>query len=294
MLVRGGATLFFVGCGLTHVHIAVHAITGNPAAHELFFHTIQLVGGWVFVYSAIRHLNIRVEPRERQQQLREIEKLQRLTLRDPLTGAWNRRYHDEALAREMDRFRRHGSPLSVAHVDLDDFKELNDAGGHALGDEVLRAFATTALGVLRPSDHVIRLGGDEFMLVFPQTARGEALSIIERLRAELAGAQMVGPFGIAISAGVASCPEDTTDADELAEIADRALYWAKDHGKNRCASAEELELAAQLPSQTPNRPAVPNREERSPRRFERDIAALLTHGSSERRPRRFGHRFLSH
>lgn len=243
LTVRAGGTLFFVGCGLTHVHIAVHAMGVQPALHEIGFHLLQLVGGWVFVFAAVRYLTITVEPREREEQIRKVEELERLSMRDPLTGAFNRRYLTETLEKEVSRQSRYGTPISVVYLDIDDFKAINDLGGHAYGDEVLRMVAATAGKVLRPTDSVTRLGGDEFVLLLPETDREDALATAERLRATLAAVGMGRDLGIPASFGVASCPEDADDADSLLRAADAALYLAKELGKDAVAKAEVSEAS---------------------------------------------------
>ena len=237
-VVRVGGTLFFVGCGLTHLHIAVHALGAQPALHEIGFHLLQFVGGWVFVIATVRYLNITIEPRERVEQLRKVEELERLSMRDPLTGTFNRRYLTEILGKEVSRQRRYGTPVSMIYVDLDDFKAMNDLGGHAYGDEILRMVAMTAGKAVRPSDSVIRLGGDEFLLLLPETDREGALVLAERLRGMLGAVGLGTDVGIPASFGVASCPEDADDADSLLRAADDALYLAKERGKNAVALAE--------------------------------------------------------
>ena len=228
-LVRLGGTLFFVGCGLTHLHIAAHAFGAGATAHEVGFHMLQLVGGVAFVVASLRYLSIRVEPRVLEEHLRRNEELEDLSIRDPLTGAYNRRFHDEALAKWIDRSRHQGSVISVAHMDVDNLKEINDESGHAVGDEVLRLVATTAASVMRASDSIIRIGGDEFVLLFPETSREEAQSAVERLHMELA-ALPVRAEGISVSVGVASWPADGSDAATLSDAADRALYAVKRRG----------------------------------------------------------------
>jgi diguanylate cyclase (GGDEF)-like protein len=233
-LVRAGAVLFFVGCGLTHIHLAVHYASQPVAVHELGFHVLQFVGGWVFVIAALRYLDIRIEQRDRD----EVHELKQLALRDPLTGAYNRRFLDEALAKELDRQRRYGAPVCVVHLDVDDFKHVNDRWGHGVGDELLREIVNSSRSMVRPSDSIIRLGGDEFVLLLPESERLQGLAVAERLRARMASFWAEQNRGVTISAGIAASPEDTIDPVELMEMADRALYWAKQHGKNRCALAE--------------------------------------------------------
>ena len=244
--VRVGGTLFFVGCGLTHLHIAVHAMGAQPALHEIGFHLLQLVGGWAFVFAAVRYLNITIEPREREEQLRKVQELERLSMRDALTGTHNRRYLDEALGKEVSRQLRYGHPVSIVYLDLDDFKAINDLGGHAYGDEVLRMVALTAGKAVRPSDGVIRLGGDEFVLLLPETDHEGALATAERLQTMLAAVKMGTDVGIPASFGVASCPEDADDADSLLRTADAKLYLAKQLGKDAVALAQVGEAREQV------------------------------------------------
>jgi diguanylate cyclase (GGDEF)-like protein len=150
---------------------------------------------------------------------------------DPLTGLANRRALGERLAAELSRAQRHRRPLSVAIVDIDHFKQVNDYGGHEAGDAALVELARCLSGHARAEDAVGRLGGDELAWIMPDTTREQALVAIERFRRLVAA----GGCGrrITISAGIC----DTTTAAHPAELlscADSALYWSKAHGRNRC------------------------------------------------------------
>jgi diguanylate cyclase (GGDEF)-like protein len=272
LAVRGGAIGFFVGCGLTHIHIAVHAWSdpAGASAHELAFHALQFVGGWTFVLATIGFLDIEIQRKQTPDELR-VRELERLALRDGLTGAYNRRFFDEALQNEVERHHRYGSPLAVVFFDVDDLKAMNDAGGHVTGDWVLKNVTAVARDVVRASDSVVRFGGDEFALVLPEADQLRASAVAERLRKAVARLTVPPGGRVSISAGVASIPEDALTAAEVVAVADRALYWAKKHGKNITATATEVVVVSEdaggdrVSSRSAARGAAAPRD-RSPRR----------------------------
>lgn len=157
----------------------------------------------------------------------EIEK-QALT--DPLTGLGNARRFREALSAELKRCHRTGRAFSVVFVDVDDFKEINDRLGHVEADYTLSAISRALASQLRGSDLVCRWGGDEFIILLPETERTEAGVLAERLRQEVSNC--VKCAGATISLGVACYPLDGRDYDGLVANADRALYASKHGGKN--------------------------------------------------------------
>ncbi len=130
----------------------------------------------------------------------------------------------------MKRSDRTGRPFSIVFVDVDDFKEINDAVGHVQADYTLTAIGRALASQLRGSDLVCRWGGDEFIILLPETGRDEAGVLAERLRAEVADCNKCG--GATISLGVACYPDDGRDYDGLVAKADRALYASKGRGKN--------------------------------------------------------------
>lgn len=174
---------------------------------------------------------------ELEQELRDVAGLVRT---DPLTGALNRRGLDELLEREVARAGRHGHPLAVALLDLDDFHQTNSAHGHAGGDAVLRQLVKVCQLHLRTTDAIARLGGDEFVVALPETPGADSMATLLRLQRSLAqqpltlDAQRVP---VHFSAGIAQWqPGDTAEA--LLRRADDALYAAKRLGKNRVQAAE--------------------------------------------------------
>jgi diguanylate cyclase len=167
---------------------------------------------------------------------KRIEELAEL---DELTGSYNRRCIMRMLDEELARAGRNGAPCSIALIDLDWFKRINDAFGHPTGDEVLRTFAITMFANIRGIDRFGRYGGEEFLLVLPDMSTDNAVRTLDRLRAiiaELDWSAFSPGMSVTISAGVATLkPEETPDS--FLARADRALYAAKARGRNRIASA---------------------------------------------------------
>jgi diguanylate cyclase (GGDEF)-like protein/PAS domain S-box-containing protein len=169
--------------------------------------------------------------------LRLREKLRAEAIHDPLTGLFNRRYLEETLARELHRARRRKSSLCVAMLDLDNFKRFNDTFGHDAGDSLLRELGRLVRGKVRKSDIPCRYGGEEFVLVLPDSSLADAEHRVEQLRVlinELQiphGEQLLG--ALTVSAGVAQADEHSFNPNELLRAADQALYAAKNAGRDR-------------------------------------------------------------
>ncbi|MDZ7679209.1 MAG: sensor domain-containing diguanylate cyclase [Acidimicrobiales bacterium] len=179
-----------------------------------------------------------------QQRMAEIEELQEhlreQTVRDPLTGLFNRRYLGETLRREARRCTRSGESISLAIVDVDHFKSVNDALGHEAGDRVLGEVALLLTGQVRDEDAVCRYGGDEFVVLLPgvppEVARQRAEVWREAVSAlELSNA--LGGRGITISVGVAAMPDHAETDEDLIRRADAAMYEAKRAGRDRVVEA---------------------------------------------------------
>ncbi|PHR22167.1 MAG: PleD family two-component system response regulator [Hoeflea sp.] len=157
---------------------------------------------------------------------------------DALTGLNNRRYLDTHLATLVDRSNRRGRPLSVLITDIDHFKAINDTHGHEGGDDVLRDFARRVRGAVRGADLACRYGGEEFVVVMPDTTSEIAAQVAERLREAVAAAPFrISATGTAAevttSVGIATLEADGEGADSLLRRADKALYQAKNNGRNR-------------------------------------------------------------
>jgi len=166
------------------------------------------------------------------------DELRSQAIQDPLTGLFNRRYLDETLPRELNRAQRLGTPLCVVMLDMDGFKQFNDAFGHGPGDELLRTFAEVLRKYLRKSDISCRYGGDEFVLIMPDSPIADTQQRVEQIRIHLKELQQVQHAGqqldiVTLSAGIASMPEHGSTESELLKAADEAMYTAKQGGRNQ-------------------------------------------------------------
>jgi diguanylate cyclase (GGDEF)-like protein len=153
----------------------------------------------------------------------------RLALTDPLTGLGNHRHFHERLQRELVAAEEETRPLTLCLVDIDNFKRINDGYGHPAGDRVLSQVAAR----LRQGGEAFRLGGDEFALLLPGLDEHTAVTVAESVVDRIAGLQLDVVGAITVSAGVATYPFQGAGRDDLVRLADSALYWAKEHGKNR-------------------------------------------------------------
>lgn len=186
---------------------------------------------------------LQIEVARATEQLRATnQELERLALRDPLTGLYNRRYFEEALLTEVARARRYQLDVALLFIDVDHFKNYNDTHGHPAGDALLSEFAGILLGVgpenRRASDVPARYGGEEFVLVLPRTGTEGAAVVARRLcqrveRHPFRGGETQPAGKITISVGYASFPQDADSAEDLVEAADRGVLEAKRQGRNR-------------------------------------------------------------
>ena len=172
-----------------------------------------------------------------------LQQQRRLSNADALTGAFNRRYLEHFLRHELARATRHKTTLAVAMVDVDHFKQLNDAFGHAVGDRMLKHVAQILEGAVRRTDLVARYGGEEFVVVLPESNAEQAMMRMERIREAIASGALpiekprtrasAASAKVTISVGVASWPADGNAATELIASADRRMYEAKRRGRNQ-------------------------------------------------------------
>jgi two-component system cell cycle response regulator len=190
--------------------------------------------------------------------VRMHEEAQRLSLTDPLTGLWNYRYLRESLRREVERASRFGRMLTVLVLDLDHFKDVNDTYGHAAGDTVLGEFARRIRIGLREVDVAFRQGGEEFVVLLPETDAYGGVIVAERLgaavreipvpidprRQDAATGQPVDRVAISVSIGIAVYPEHGTTAQQVLDAADDALYAAKNAGRDTYRLAESVPVPA--------------------------------------------------
>ncbi|MFH0709819.1 MAG: diguanylate cyclase [Pseudomonadota bacterium] len=172
-------------------------------------------------------------------------KIKEQSIRDPLTGLYNRRYLDETLQKEIVRAQRERIPLSVVIIDLDHFKAVNDTYGHAAGDAVLQSIATYLIGSIRQNDFVCRYGGEEFILVMPGMPIDQASLRMEQCRKEIQNMTILyntHQISITMSGGIAMFNAHGTLEDELLKAADDALYMSKVNGRNQITLAQIKEV----------------------------------------------------
>lgn len=173
--------------------------------------------------------------------LSEIEEATRrisdLSARDKVTGLWNRHRLDERLGEEFTRSRRYKAPVTICICDLDHFKQVNDCFGHAIGDVVLKTTAELMKAALRQTDFIGRYGGEEFCLVFTNTDLMDAALCCERIRLRVESETFASGEGascsITVSFGLSQCNEQHATVEALLSDADRALYGAKNQGRNQ-------------------------------------------------------------
>jgi diguanylate cyclase (GGDEF)-like protein len=226
-----------IGVGSSVVFAAMLCIQGYLEADDLLTLVLLLVMGNALGYIAARRFNL-----AQREQFRASILLQQLADRDPLTGCYNRRVLQKGLLdAELARARRYGTALSVVLCDIDHFKRINDTHGHAAGDQVLDDFAGLLLSMTRETvDSVIRYGGEEFLVVLPQTDLAGALALAERIRHAFDGAASAVAPGGAVHAtasfGIAAVPAPHTAAPAssgaLIAAADAQLYAVKRGGRN--------------------------------------------------------------
>jgi len=173
------------------------------------------------------------------------EKTVQMSHMDSLTDLWNHGYFQYLLQTELEKAKAMNAPLSLIMFDIDDFKIYNDTLGHQAGDRVLKELAELLKNQSRKMDHVCRYGGEEFTIILPQTDKNEAYLIAERLRMDIERHVFVDEETLpkkifTASLGLATCPEDGETNTELIEASDKALYQAKNKGKNNTCCSSKL------------------------------------------------------
>jgi diguanylate cyclase (GGDEF)-like protein len=171
------------------------------------------------------------------QNARLFQQMSTAAVTDTLTGLSNRRHFFSQAEKEFERARRYGRPLSLIMLDIDNFKAVNDTHGHLIGDQVLRVLAGAVSKTIRATDYICRFGGDEFLILMPESGHGQALAMAERLRQKISTEMVVvtakGSLTLTISLGVASLKDGEETLEKLVGRADAAMYEAKAAGRDK-------------------------------------------------------------
>jgi diguanylate cyclase (GGDEF)-like protein len=175
---------------------------------------------------------------------RYVERIKQLTVTDDVTLLYNARFLEQALEQNFRRARRYKTPLSLIFMDLDHFKHVNDTFGHLVGSSLLKEVAVLLKSILRITDIPTRYGGDEFVVILPETGKEEALIVANRIRDALRSKDFGRDHGlsyrITASFGVSTYPEDADNKVDLLRLADQAMYWVKEHNRDNIATPEVL------------------------------------------------------
>lgn len=232
LFLKGASSASLVGLGFI---LALPTVVGYVASLRL-----QIVQREQFaLLRGMVDVNRALESEIKRREELEVE-LKRQATTDPLTGLFNRRQYELLFERERERARRLDSPMSLCVLDLDHFKQVNDKYGHDLGDQVLKHIATLFTQRLRQSDIVGRFGGEEFIMLLPDTDLAQASIVVNRMREHLLASPLVTPeVTIALSAtfGVTEVAADDRAIEDVIRRADKALYDGKQAGRNRVITA---------------------------------------------------------
>ena len=254
-LVGGGSIFLFASGGSIAISIHWYKTWGtslNPAHQFEAATSILILGSQIllFIGTAAILYSLASQVQKTIDQLHEqADRLVNLAQTDPLTGLPNRRYFIEILAREFTRARRYHRPLTLLYLDLDEFKELNDKHGHLFGDEILRGSSRSLQAVLRSTDLLARIGGDEFAVLLPETNLAGAQNVASKLRrALMAFGQQISPIvpPLTFCGGISQMREGDSSIDDMLARADSAQYLAKDLGKDDTRTEMDLETTPRI------------------------------------------------
>jgi diguanylate cyclase (GGDEF)-like protein len=234
---------------------------------------------WLLAFVSIAHAD-----RQRRAMQRAID----LSRTDPLTGLFNRSQLFVTLEQEVSRTRRSDRGFCVLMVDLDGLKAVNDSGGHMRGDQVLRGLGSVISGSIRNVDSAYRFGGDEFVVLLPETDIVGAFVVAEKIRVGAEDLELSVGSQTSVSIGLVSHPEDGLNAEELMLAADRAMYQAKSLGKNQISGNPRprpplLGPRSTLVSPAPATPSMPDEEKPPTEAVAPTREALVPPAPSERR-----------
>jgi diguanylate cyclase (GGDEF)-like protein len=215
---------------ITTVDIPIIFVTGKDSIEDEEYGLS--LGAVDYITKPIRPVIVKARIKTHIALKQHRDELRAMATRDSLTGLYNRRYLTDALMSRVARANRHGDHLSVIMADVDYFKKINDTHGHLVGDEVLKAVAQTITEAARREDIVARFGGEEFVMVMDNCSLNDASAKAEELRQKI---QLLHPnnLDVTVSFGVAGLSDTINDCTLLFTVVDKALYKAKNSGRNR-------------------------------------------------------------
>jgi diguanylate cyclase (GGDEF)-like protein len=253
-IIGGASSSLFAGLTIaTNAAALVLAVPQSPIAVEsignivfLFTHSIAAIAAAVVLQNLSRQVNRTINSLHRQ-----ADQMAKLAHTDPLTGLANRRFLFEQLESEFARARRYTRPFSLLYIDLDGFKSVNDQFGHLFGDEILRGCAKAMQAVLRTTDLLARIGGDEFAVLMPETRLQGSINAASKLRKALAAysRQLSSTIPtLTFSVGISEITDVDEAIEDILSRADRAQYLAKSTGKSMTRTQEDLQESLSVDS----------------------------------------------
>lgn len=220
-------------CYTSYLIFSVAAFVILTVIHSwLTYDQVQLVNFIVPIFAGLIVGLLMARNKVLQVQLTELANT------DKLTNAYNRQYFDRRLEEELDRASRYDHQLSIIYLDLDFFKKVNDQHGHKIGDSVLVDFAKISHGAIRDSDIFARFGGEEFIILVQMANKNAAYALYERIKVAIDRHDFEAVKGITFSAGISEFRGKEDSIENLLERADKALYKAKESGRNQAVLAE--------------------------------------------------------
>jgi diguanylate cyclase (GGDEF)-like protein len=234
--------------------VLLYFFIGGYLVYSYFFwgdheQLVDLIVPVIFFFGAIFVLLVSALSLATTKDIKRIFTLEYESTTDSLMGIYNRRFLERRLHEEFFRSKRYDFPLSILMLDIDHFKKVNDQYGHPTGDLILKRLAELMVVTVRESDVVARYGGEEMLLILPHTKGSNAQLLAERLRFAVENTVLVkddehegrGDLQITVSIGVATMAVDLTSSQQLVKQADRALYFAKERGRNMVVSCPNIE-----------------------------------------------------
>jgi diguanylate cyclase (GGDEF)-like protein len=222
---------------ITTVDIPIIFVTGRDSIEDEEYGLS--LGAVDYITKPIRPVIVKARVKTHIALKQHRDELKAMATRDPLTGLYNRRYLTDALRSKVARAKRHSDHMSVIMMDVDNFKKINDVHGHLVGDEVLKSIAQAIALVARKEDIAARFGGEEFILVMENCSLEDAQAKAQELRQKI---QLLYPRGLEVTAsfGVVSLSETINNCNLLFTAVDKALYEAKEGGRNRVVAYKEV------------------------------------------------------